>query len=137
MIETYILNTYVDDLLLMALTPCHTFLCCRFGNNRGVKVAVEQGGRSGTKFNLFQGSYSNLTDYLVHTMGYTLGKDLFAAPYDWRMHISGGWPAQLGRSEGVPHKLLHEKHTVCIAGMYMCTRTHGRIDNVWPDFAAD
>jgi pimeloyl-ACP methyl ester carboxylesterase len=65
------------------------YLCCRFGNNRGVNVAVEQGGRSGTKFNLFQSSYGNLTNYLVHTMGYTLGKDLFAAPYDWRMHISG------------------------------------------------
>jgi hypothetical protein len=75
----------------MAPAAGHTLLCCSFGNNRGVKVAVEQGGRSGTKFNLFQGSYSNLTTYLVHTMGYTLGKDLFAAPYDWRMHISGGW----------------------------------------------
>ena len=66
-------------------------MCCvrRFVNNRGVKVQVESGGRSGTKYHLFQASYSNLTDYLVRTMGYTVGKDLFGAPYDWRLHLSG------------------------------------------------
>lgn len=68
--------------------PCAPLLY-RFGNNRGVTVQVESGGRSGTKYHLFDASYGNLTDYLVRTMGYTIGKDLFGAPYDWRMHISG------------------------------------------------
>lgn len=58
-------------------------------NNRGVKVHVESGGRSGTNYQLFQASYANLTNYLVHSMGYVVGKDLFGAPYDWRYHISG------------------------------------------------
>jgi pimeloyl-ACP methyl ester carboxylesterase len=47
------------------------------------------GGKSGTKYQLFQASYSDLTDYLVDSMGYTVGKDLFGAPYDWRLHLSG------------------------------------------------
>lgn len=54
-----------------------------------MQVTVESGGRSGTKYNLFQGSYSNLTNYLVHQMGYVVGKDLFGAPYDWRLHLTG------------------------------------------------
>lgn len=69
--------------------PHHTTPHHRFGNNRGVKVQVESGGKSGTRYHLFQASYANLTDYLVRTMGYTVGKDLFGAPYDWRLHISG------------------------------------------------
>lgn len=61
----------------------------RFNSGRGVKVTVEPGGKSGTNYQLFQASYSNFTNYMVQNMGYTVGKDLFAAPYDWRLHITG------------------------------------------------
>jgi pimeloyl-ACP methyl ester carboxylesterase len=54
-----------------------------------VKVVVEPGGRSGTEYGLWQSSYSNLTSYLSSTFNYTLGKDMFGAPFDWRLHLSG------------------------------------------------
>jgi pimeloyl-ACP methyl ester carboxylesterase len=63
--------------------------CCRFSNARGVKVVVEPGGRSGTEYGLWQSSYSNLTSYLSEHFNYTLGKDMFGAPFDWRLHLSG------------------------------------------------
>jgi pimeloyl-ACP methyl ester carboxylesterase len=66
-----------------------TFTCCRFSNAHGVKVVVESGGRSGTEYGLWQSSYSNLTSYLSDTFNYTLGKDMFGAPFDWRLHLSG------------------------------------------------
>eukprot|EP00879_Flechtneria_rotunda_P033021 GHRR01036537.1.p1 GENE.GHRR01036537.1~~GHRR01036537.1.p1 ORF type:complete len:101 (+),score=21.53 GHRR01036537.1:111-413(+) len=50
---------------------------------------VQAGGRSGTEYGLWQSSYSNLTTYLSQSFGYVLGKDMFGAPFDWRLHLSG------------------------------------------------
>lgn len=49
---------------------------------------VNPGGEAGTEtFAFQQGGYSQLTDYLSLHFGYELGKDLFAAPYDWRLTL--------------------------------------------------
>lgn len=52
-------------------------------------MVVDQGGPSGTEYGLWQSSYTNLTTYLTEEFGYTLGKNMFGAPFDWRLHISG------------------------------------------------
>jgi pimeloyl-ACP methyl ester carboxylesterase len=54
-----------------------------------VKVTIESGGPSGTEYGLWASSYSNLTDYLTQEFGYELGADMFGAPFDWRLHLSG------------------------------------------------
>lgn len=54
-----------------------------------MKVFVEPGGPSGTEYGLWQSSYTNLTSYLTEHFNYTLGQDMFGAPFDWRLHISG------------------------------------------------
>lgn len=69
---------------LLQPVPCETGggrlrLC----NNAGVSMFVNPGGDAGTDtFAFQQGGYVKLTDFLSSTFGYTLGKDLFAAPYD-------------------------------------------------------
>lgn len=65
------------------------FVVHRFSNNKGVKVYIEPGGPSGTEYGLWQSSYTNLTTYLTEHFGYTLGKDMFGAPFDWRLHLTG------------------------------------------------
>lgn len=52
-------------------------------------MVVEAGGPSGTDYGLWASSYTNLTSYLTEEFGYTLGVDMFGAPYDWRLHTSG------------------------------------------------
>jgi lysophospholipase-3 len=54
-----------------------------------VTHVVEHGGRAGTRFNLWASSYANVTRYLVRSLGYSEGVDLFGAPYDWRLHLGG------------------------------------------------
>ncbi|KAF8068150.1 PLA2G15 [Scenedesmus sp. PABB004] len=61
----------------------------RFGSNAGVRVVVEPGGPTGTSYGLWQSSYTNLTSYLSDAFGYTLGVDMFGAPFDWRLHLAG------------------------------------------------
>jgi hypothetical protein len=56
----------------------------RWCNNAGVSMFVNPGGDAGTDtFAFQQGGYTRLTGFLAAQFGYTLGKDLFAAPYDW------------------------------------------------------
>lgn len=54
-----------------------------------MRVYVDPGGPTGTEYKLWQSSYTNLTSYLSNEFGYTLGKDMVGAPFDWRLHISG------------------------------------------------
>jgi pimeloyl-ACP methyl ester carboxylesterase len=49
---------------------------------------VSPGGEDGTQaFAFKQGGYNRLAEFLVREYGYSLGKDLFAAPYDWRLSL--------------------------------------------------
>lgn len=60
----------------------------RLCNNAGVSMFVNPGGEAGTDaFSFHQGGYTQLTDFLTQQFGYELGKDLFAAPYDWRLTL--------------------------------------------------
>lgn len=60
----------------------------RLCNNAGVSMFVNPGGEAGTDtFAFQQGGYTQLTDFLTRQFGYQLGKDLFAAPYDWRLTL--------------------------------------------------
>lgn len=41
------------------------------------------------EFSLFSvAGYDKLADYITRTFGYTVGKDLFAIPYDWRYDLT-------------------------------------------------
>lgn len=61
----------------------------RLCNNAGVSMFVNPGGEAGTDtFAFQQGGYTQLTDFLSSHFGYETGKDLFAAPYDWRLTLS-------------------------------------------------
>ncbi|KAF6256261.1 Lecithin:cholesterol acyltransferase-domain-containing protein [Scenedesmus sp. NREL 46B-D3] len=56
--------------------------------NPGVTTSVSQGGEDGMQaFAFKQGGYNRLAEFLVREYGYSLGKDLFAAPYDWRLSL--------------------------------------------------
>jgi hypothetical protein len=60
----------------------------RLCNNAGVSMFVNPGGEAGTDtFAFKQGGYTQLTRFLRSQFGYELGKDLFAAPYDWRLTL--------------------------------------------------
>ncbi|WIA09654.1 hypothetical protein OEZ85_009041 [Tetradesmus obliquus] len=57
-------------------------------SNPGVTMWVSPGGDDGTQaFAFKQGGYNRLAEFLVREYGYSLGKDLFAAPYDWRLSL--------------------------------------------------
>ncbi|KAF8073211.1 Pla2g15 [Scenedesmus sp. PABB004] len=58
-------------------------------SNPGVRTWVDPGGVDGTKtFAFKQGGYTKLVDFLERELGYSPGRDLFAAPYDWRLDLS-------------------------------------------------
>jgi pimeloyl-ACP methyl ester carboxylesterase len=76
---------------------------------------VNPGGETGTEaFAFQQGGYTQLTDFLTQEMGYELGRDLFAAPYDWRLTLptleeSGQFDFIAKRVEAAVHKNCGKK----------------------------
>lgn len=70
--------------------PCYKFniSCRRFYNATNSAVAAYLGGFSGTDYSLFvRAEYDNLVAYIAKTFRYTIGRNLFAAPYDWRYDL--------------------------------------------------
>lgn len=84
---------------------------------------VADGGHTGTdSFAFKQGAYDKLTDFLVQDFGYRLGKNLFAAPYDWRLSLesldkSGQYDAIVQRITEAVHKNCNKKAIIIAHSM--------------------
>eukprot|EP00775_Hariotina_reticulata_P012030 gene12030-12175_t len=62
----------------------------RFSNNTGVNVWAYEGGDDGTEYRVFRrGNYHQLMNFISSELGYTLGRNLFALPYDFRQDLTG------------------------------------------------
>lgn len=73
---------------LLQPVPCDTsHHRLRLCNNAGVSMFVNPGGEAGTETFAFQQVYAPLLSFLTEQFGYSIGKDLFAAPYDWRLTL--------------------------------------------------
>jgi pimeloyl-ACP methyl ester carboxylesterase len=55
-----------------------------------MSVWVNDGGADGTNFTMFKGSGGEgLLTFISGRLGYRLGRDLFALPYDFRQDLTG------------------------------------------------